>query len=105
MRRITIPPGVDRFDERFDRLWEHIRGNPKVDRVFYTASEAGDFAMIWMALAGIQGRCSCVKVQGRGLMSTRSTEFGWYMTTCYSAVAKSEVLAKLPAVYSRPWWF
>lgn len=55
MRRITIPPGVDRFDERFDRLWEHIRGNPKVDRVFYTASEAGDFAMIWMALAGIQG--------------------------------------------------
>ncbi len=55
MRRISLPPAVDRADARFDRFWDRFRGNTAVDRVFYTASEVGDFGMIWMAMAGVQG--------------------------------------------------
>ena len=55
MRKITLPPRLDRFDAHFDHVWEHVRGNPAIDRVFYTASEIGDFGMVWIALAGVQG--------------------------------------------------
>jgi membrane-associated phospholipid phosphatase len=55
VRRITLPPAVDRFDERFDHFWERFRGNKAVDLIFYTASEVGDFGMVWMAMAGVQG--------------------------------------------------
>lgn len=55
MRRITLPPSVDAFDERFDRFWDRFRGNRALDALFYTASEVGDFGMVWMAMAGVQG--------------------------------------------------
>ena len=55
MKRITLPAVVDRFDARFDQWWNHARGNAVIDRVFYTASEVGDFGMVWMAMAGVQG--------------------------------------------------
>lgn len=55
MRRISLPPAVDRADARFDRFWDRFRGNTAIDSVFYTASEVGDFGMIWMAMAGVQG--------------------------------------------------
>ncbi len=55
MRRITLPSSVDAFDARFDRFWDRFRGNRAVDALFYTASEVGDFGMVWMAMAGVQG--------------------------------------------------
>lgn len=45
------PPSlVDRFDARVDAWFDHLRGRPVADRVFYTASELGDFSLIWQFL-------------------------------------------------------
>lgn len=46
-----IPPprrlgAVARFDAAADAVFDRIRGNA-ADRVFYTASELGDFSLIW----------------------------------------------------------
>jgi undecaprenyl-diphosphatase len=50
------PSIVTRFDDRIDDLFEtHLRGRPIVDRVFYTASELGDFSVIWHLLGTGQG--------------------------------------------------
>lgn len=55
MRRITLHPAVDRFDASAEQLWERVRGSKAIDTIFYTASEVGDFGMIWIAMAGVQG--------------------------------------------------
>ena len=40
---------VDRIDAAVDRWWEQLRGRPLADRLFYTASEAADFSLLWHA--------------------------------------------------------
>lgn len=44
---------VDRFDDRADELFEKLRGRRWADRVFYTASQLGDFGLIWLLLAAL----------------------------------------------------
>ena len=50
-----IPEGtsaaVEAFDEAVEQLFDRLRGNPVADRVFYTASELGNFSILWHALA------------------------------------------------------
>ena len=49
---------MDRFDDRVDTLFEKLRGRPWADRVFYTASQLGDYGLIWLlpaALAALGG--------------------------------------------------
>jgi len=43
------------LDEAVDRAWDRLRGNPTFDRVFYTASELGDFSLIWHLLGTAKG--------------------------------------------------
>ena len=61
-----VPPGpatdahpiqraIVRFDAEVDRALDVLRGNRVADRVFYTASELGDFSLIWHLLATGQG--------------------------------------------------
>jgi hypothetical protein len=38
---------VRRFDARVDHAVDRVRGNPAADRLFYAASELGDFALVW----------------------------------------------------------
>ena len=46
------------FDHRVDSAFDRLRGVPVVDRVFYAASELGDFSLIWFLLGGIRAlRC------------------------------------------------
>ena len=45
---------IDEFDEVIDQWWEQWRNQPLVDRVFYTASEAADFSLLWHALGVVQ---------------------------------------------------
>ena len=45
---------IDEFDEVIDQWWEQWRNHPLVDRVFYTASEAADFSLLWHALGVVQ---------------------------------------------------
>ncbi|MCQ3813456.1 MAG: phosphatase PAP2 family protein [Acidimicrobiia bacterium] len=41
---------IDRFDLAIDQRWEQWRDNPLLDRLFYTASEAADFSLLWHSL-------------------------------------------------------
>jgi len=45
---------LDRLDDRVDRWWNRRRGIPVVDRFFYSASEAGNFSVIWHLLGLLQ---------------------------------------------------
>jgi undecaprenyl-diphosphatase len=42
---------IARFDRLADAPFRRLRGNRVADRVLYTASEAGNFSLIWHALA------------------------------------------------------
>ena len=46
---------ITRFDARVDALFNHLRGNVVADRVFYTASELGDWSLLWHLLGASQG--------------------------------------------------
>ncbi|MGE4566363.1 MAG: phosphatase PAP2 family protein [Acidimicrobiales bacterium] len=50
-----LGPVGDALDKAVDRLWEPLRGNPTLDRVFYTASELGDFSLLWHIAGLSQG--------------------------------------------------
>ena len=38
---------VEVFDQRVDKAFDHLRGTPWADRLFYGASALGDFSLIW----------------------------------------------------------
>jgi undecaprenyl-diphosphatase len=44
-----------RFDDRVDGALDHFRGNPVTDRIFYGASELGDFSLVWFILGALRG--------------------------------------------------
>lgn len=46
---LRLPPWVDEVDEAVDEWWQRFRGDPTLDRMFYAASAAGDFSVIWHA--------------------------------------------------------
>jgi undecaprenyl-diphosphatase len=43
------------FDTRVDRAFDRLRGNPASDRLFYAASELGDFSLIWLIIGATRG--------------------------------------------------
>ena len=45
---------IDELDEVVDQWWEQWRDHPLIDRVFYTASEAADFSLLWHTLGVAQ---------------------------------------------------
>lgn len=46
---LVLPDWVDEIDLAVDEWWERLRGNPVLDRIYYVASTAGDFSLIWHA--------------------------------------------------------
>lgn len=47
---------IDVVDDRVDTWWGHrFRGRPLLDRAYYTASELGDFSLIWLLIAAANG--------------------------------------------------
>lgn len=53
---LAAPTGIDAFDAKADALWGQVfRGHPVADRVFYLASELGDFSVIWLIIAAASG--------------------------------------------------
>ena len=42
---------MSRFDGRVDGWFDHLRGHAVPDRIFYAASELGDFSILWLLLA------------------------------------------------------
>ena len=45
----------EKIDETVDQAWEPLRDNPALNRLFYTASELGNFSLIWHILGLSQG--------------------------------------------------
>ena len=52
---MSEPSAVARFDAAVDALFDHVRGVPALDRLFYTASELGDWSLVWHLLGASQG--------------------------------------------------
>ena len=46
---------IARFDDEVDSAFDHLRGNPVFDRIFYGASELGDFSLVWFLLGALRG--------------------------------------------------
>jgi len=40
---------------RVDRAFDRLRGNPASDRLFYGASELGDFSLVWLIIGATRG--------------------------------------------------
>ena len=49
-----VTDAIDRLDDRLDEAWDALRGHPAIDRLFYTASEAADFSVLWHTLGVAQ---------------------------------------------------
>lgn len=45
---------VDAIDAAVDRWWERLRGNAPLDRLYYAASEAADFSLLWHTAGVVQ---------------------------------------------------
>jgi undecaprenyl-diphosphatase len=53
---MSVTARVQHLDERADAALERVRGRSRVDdRVFLTASELGDFSMIWQIVNVLRG--------------------------------------------------
>jgi undecaprenyl-diphosphatase len=65
---MNLPVWVDRFDTAVDRRVESLRGNPVIDRVAYSASEAGDFGVVWMLVAAVPALITGSPRHGRALI-------------------------------------
>jgi undecaprenyl-diphosphatase len=61
---------VARFDAAVDAAFDHLRGNPVADRVFYAATELGDFGLIWVLLATARGLRSNDDLRTAGRVTT-----------------------------------
>lgn len=44
---------LDDLDDLSDRAWDKLRGNPALDRLFYTASSLGDWSLLWHLLGAL----------------------------------------------------
>jgi membrane-associated phospholipid phosphatase len=62
------PDRFDSFDKRVDAAWDSVRGRPIVDKVMYTASEMGDFGVVWMAVGGVAAVATGRPEHGRALV-------------------------------------
>lgn len=52
---MSAAAAIARFDAIVDELFDQLRGNPVIDRAFYTASELGDWSFVWHLLGATEG--------------------------------------------------
>ncbi len=51
----AVSCAVDRFDRRADTAFDRLRGRPAVDKLFYAATDLGDFSLVWLILGALRG--------------------------------------------------
>lgn len=54
-RQHPVQAAIVHFDSTVDAAFDKLRGNATADRFFYTASELGDFSLIWHLVATTKG--------------------------------------------------
>lgn len=52
--RSAVDERLDAIDDRIDEWWDRLRGHAAIDRLFYAASEAADFSVLWHTAGVIQ---------------------------------------------------
>jgi membrane-associated phospholipid phosphatase len=52
---VTSGERVAALDDAVDQAFDHLRGNPTADRLFYTASSLGDFSVLWGLVGSLRG--------------------------------------------------
>ena len=60
---------VAAFDDAVDRAWEGLRGHPVADKIFYAASQLGDFSLLWHLLGVTRGLISKEGIREAGRLS------------------------------------
>jgi undecaprenyl-diphosphatase len=68
-----VRDAVSRFDDLVETAVKPLRGNPVADRVFYTASELGDFGLLWVIFAclrALRGRRLDERAAVRAIVAT-----------------------------------
>lgn len=45
---------VQRFDRKVDQAFDRLRGTEPADRIFYAATELGDFGLVWILAGGVR---------------------------------------------------
>jgi undecaprenyl-diphosphatase len=58
LSRADLAARVRAFDDHFDGAFDALRGNKTADRLFYGASELGDFSLIWHLVGVARGLTS-----------------------------------------------
>ncbi len=51
--KVAIPTAFDTFDRWIETRWKPLHSSRAADKLFYAASEVGDFGMLWMLIAAI----------------------------------------------------
>jgi undecaprenyl-diphosphatase len=51
----SVRRSVAGFDDRVDSAFDGLRGRPAADRLFYGASELGDYSLLWLMLGALKG--------------------------------------------------
>ncbi len=64
---IALPRAIDSFDAAVEQRWERLRSSSTVERVALTASEVGDFGVVWMVVAALPAIGGSPR-QGRALI-------------------------------------
>lgn len=54
-RQHPVQAAIVHFDAAVDGALDRLRGNTAADRIFYTASELGDFSLLWHLVATTKG--------------------------------------------------
>jgi len=79
---------VKALDGAVDAAFDHLRGHPGADRIFYSASALGDFSLIWAFLGS-----------ARGLRSDRDADAAIRLLVCLgleSALVNGVIKSLLP---------
>lgn len=45
---------VGQFDAKVSALFDHLRGQEPYDRIFYAATELGDFGLVWLLIGAVK---------------------------------------------------
>ena len=69
-RDYPLGPAVAALDDAVDQAWERLRGHPVADKIFYTASQLGDFSLLWHLLGVTRGLVSDEGIREATRLST-----------------------------------
>lgn len=81
-----------RLDDAVDRAFDRVRGNPVADRIFYGASAAGEFSLIWHSI----GVARALLPSGRLVDAVRLSSLLGLESLLVNGVVKSLVRRERP---------